>query len=195
MHHDVCPVFDGAHQIRRSQGIVHHQRQPVAVRQLCQRGQVGHIAVRVAQGLHIDGTGFRAYGCFHLIQAADIHKICRDTIGRQRMSQQVIAAAIDGALGNNMTAVLRQRLQGIAHCCRTRCQSQRRHAAFQSRHSLFQHILGRIRQAAVDIAHIAQGKPVCRMLAIAEYIRSGGIHRHGACPRGRVGTLLPCMQL
>ena len=37
MHDDICPMLNGTNQIRRSEGVVDHQRYPVGMGSLCHR--------------------------------------------------------------------------------------------------------------------------------------------------------------
>ena len=74
------------------------------------------------------------------------------------MLQQVVAAAVNGLLGNYMAAVLGQGLDGVADSGSTGSNSQARHAAFQGSDALFQHILGGVGQTAVNVAGISQAK-------------------------------------
>ncbi|KAG1532866.1 hypothetical protein G6F50_016067 [Rhizopus delemar] len=57
LHHDVRAVLDPAQQVRRRYGVVHDQRQAVAVGHLGQRGDVGDVAQRVADRFREDGLG------------------------------------------------------------------------------------------------------------------------------------------
>ena len=57
MHNDVGAEFDRAQQVRRRHGVVENQRQPVPVRQIGQRTNIGDGGVRVGDRLGEDGTG------------------------------------------------------------------------------------------------------------------------------------------
>ena len=114
---------------------------------------------------------------------------------RQGMSQQVVAATVDGLLCYDMTAICCQSLNRIGDGCSAGSNRESCRAPLQGCDALFEHILRRVGQAAIDVAGISQAKTVSRMLAVAEYIRSGLVN--GYCPRirCRVRLFLSYMQL
>ena len=106
------------------------------------------------------------------------------------MGQQVVAAAVDGFLGDDVAAVGRQGLDGVGDGCCAGGQRQCRAAAFQGRYSLFQDVLGGVGQPAVDVAGVRQSEAVGCVLAVMEYVRGGLVD--GDCPgvAGRVRLFL-----
>ena len=96
------------------------------------------------------------------------------------MGQQVEAAAVYGLLGYDVAAVSRQSLDRVGHCRRAGSQGQRRAATFQCRQPFFQHVLGGIGQASVNVAGVFQAETVRRVLTVMEYIGSSLVN--GNCP-------------
>ena len=66
---------------------------------------------------------------------------------------------------------------------------QRRSPTFQAGNALLQHVGGRVHDAGVDVAQLAQRKEVGRMFRIAELVAGGLVNGHGAAAGGRVGRL------
>ena len=75
------------------------------------------------------------------------------------------------------------------------CKCKCRDAAFERGEALLEHVLRRIRQAAVDVARILQAETVGGMLAVLEDIARRLVNRHGARIRRGVGFFLADMQL
>lgn len=81
--------------------------------QLRQCVDVGNVAVGVAQSFDIDGPGVILNGIFNFVQIVNIDKDGSDAEIGKGVLQQVIAAAVDGLLGNEVAPILSQCLQGI----------------------------------------------------------------------------------
>lgn len=113
MDDDVCAMLDGADKIGSTEGVVYHQRKTVLVSQLCKGINIGNVAVGVAQSFDVDGTGVVLNGGRYLTEVVDIYKGGGDAEVGQGMGQQIVAAAINGLLGDDMTAVLGQRFQRV----------------------------------------------------------------------------------
>ena len=108
--YDIRTVFNGTNKIRSTKCVIHHQRQTVLMGKLRQFVDIGNIAVRIAQSLNVDRPGVFLNGCLHLVKIVDVHKGSCNSKIRKGMLQQIIAAAVDGLLGNKMAAVLSQSL-------------------------------------------------------------------------------------
>ena len=92
-------------------------------------------------------------------------------------------------------AALPQGFQRICNRRRSGGKSQSRRSAFQSRHTLFQHILRGVCQSSVDIAGIGKAKTGRRMCRVFEYIGSSRVNRHCTGVSCRVRILLAYMEL
>ena len=117
-----------------------------------------------------------------------------DALG-QGVSQQVVAAAVDGLLCHDVVTGLCQRLDGVGDGGSAGSGGQSSHAALQSSDALLEHILRGIGQAAVDVARIGQTETVSGVLAVAEHIGSGLVDGHGAGIGCGIGLLLANVKL
>ena len=193
--HDVCPVLNGPDQIGGAEGVVDDQGQAMAVSNVCDGINVRDVAVGVAQSFQIDGFGVGLDGGGEFLQAVSIHKGGGYTELRQSVSQQIIAAAVDGFLGHDMIPRLGQSLNGVGNRRRAGGQGQSSHAAFQSCDTLFQNILGGIGQPAIDVACIRQTKPGGGVSGIVEHITGGLIDGYRPGVGGRICLFLTCVEL
>ena len=195
VNHDVRTVLDGADEVGRAEGVVHHQGDAVLVRQLSQGVDVGDVAVGVAQRLNVDGAGLWTDGALHFRKIVDVHEIGGNAEAGQGVGEQVVAAAVDGLLGDKVAAVLTQRFQHVGNSRRAGGQRQRRHAAFQSSHPFFQHVLGGIGETAVNVAGVRQPEAGGGVGAVVEHVRGGGVNGNGAGIGSRVSLLLADVEL
>ena len=192
---NVRTVLDGADEVGRAEGVVHHQRDAVLVRQLGQGIDVGDVTVGVAQGLNVDGAGLGTDGALHFLQIVDVHEIGGNAEAGQGVGEQVVAAAVDGLLGDKVAAVLTQRFQHVGNGRRAGGQRQRRHAAFQSSHPFFQHVLGGIGETAVNVAGVRQPEAGGGVGTVMEHVRGGGVNGNGPGVGSGVGLLLADVEL
>ena len=165
------------------------------VSQFCHCIDIRNVAVGIAQGFDVDGSGVLLNGILHFLQIMHIHEGCGNAEVWQCMSQQIVAAAVDGLLCHDVAAVLGQSLNHISDGCSTGCQGQSGHAAFQSSDSLFQHILGGIGQTTVNVPCVCQTKSCCRMGAVMEYIRGSCVNRDCSCIGCRICGFLTYVEL
>ncbi|MCY1445300.1 hypothetical protein D9M71_618090 [compost metagenome] len=111
-----------------------------------------------------------------------------DTKAWQGMGQQVISAAIELGHRNNVVTGLGHGLDGIGNGRHARRYRQGTDPAFKGGHTLFEHIIGRVHDAAVDVAGHLQVKQVGTVLGVIEGERSGLVDRYGHGLGGGVGT-------
>ena len=74
---------------------------------------------------------------------------------------------------------------------RPRGKGERRRTALERRDAFFEDILRGVHEPPVDVAGIAQGEPIRRMLRIAEHIGGRLIDRNSARVRDGIRLLLP----
>ena len=193
--HDVRPELNGPDQEGGAKGVVNDQGQAMGMGNLRDDFNVGDIAVGVTRNFQVDGLGIGTDGGGDGLQVVGVHKGGFHPELGQCMSQQVIAAAIDGLLGHNVTAGLGQGLDRIADGRCARGSGQGCHAAFQGRNALFQHVLSGIGQPAVDIPSVSKPKSGGGVDRIAEHIAGGLVDGYRPCVGGGVGLLLTHMEL
>ena len=90
---------------------------------------------------------------------------------------------------------LSQRLEGVGDGRRAGGHRQCRAAALQGRDAGLKYALGRVGQAAVNVARVAQAKAIRGVFAVMEHIRSSGVNRHRAGIGNGISLLLADVQL
>ena len=195
MYNDVCAVFNGAKEIRRAEGVVCHERNPVPVGKLRQRVDVRNVAVGVAERFNIDGARVVPNRRLDRRKIVNVNEACRDAEVGERMRQQIIAAAVDRLLHDEVTAVLPERLQRVVD---RRCaggKRQSRDAALKGCDASLQHVLRGVGQSAVDVACVGKAEAGGCMGAVAEHIGGRGVDGHRAGIGRGVGGFLTDMEL
>lgn len=91
------------------------------------------------------------------------------------MGKQIITAAVNGFLRNDMSAALRQSLQRIRNRRRARRKRQSRNSAFERGYPFFEYVLRGIRKPAVNVARVGQSEARGGVFAVFKYVRSGGV--------------------
>ena len=195
VNYDVRAVFDRTDQVWRAEGVVDDQRQAVLMSDCRDSVDIRNIAVRVAQCFQIDGAGVRLNRRFYFCQVVGVYEGSGDAVLRQRVGQQVVAAAVDGLLGYDVAAVCSQSLNDIGDGRRSRSQRQSRDAAFQGCQSLLQDVLGGVCQSSVDVACVRQSETSCRVSRISEYIGGRLINWNRSCVAGRIRCFLSYVKL
>ena len=94
-----------------------------------------------------------------------------------------------------MLTGLGQGLEGVGDGCGTGGNREGGGAVFQRGDAFLENALGRVGQAAVDVAGIPQAETVGGVLGVMEYIGGSGINRNGAGIGGRIGLLLADVKL
>mmetsp|Transcript_5968 Transcript_5968/g.23715 ORF Transcript_5968/g.23715 Transcript_5968/m.23715 type:complete len:341 (+) Transcript_5968:5957-6979(+) len=186
VHDDVGAVLDRPAQVGRGHGVVDDQRHAMGVGDGGDLLDVGHIALRVAERLDEDGLGLVVDQRGEAVGLAVVGELGADAVLRQRVREQVVGAAIERAGRDDVVARLGQGQDGIGDRRLARGHGQRTDAAFQRREALLQHIVGRVHDAAVDVAGHLQVEQVGAMLGAVEGIGHGLVDRHGDRLGGRV---------
>ena len=195
MDHDIGAMLNRPQQIRRGKGAVHHKRNFMFMRNFGDCVNVHQVGVRIAKRFDIKQLRVRPDGVFKVCSIIGIHKRSRDAEIRQAVLHQVKSAAIKRLCRHNVVTLPGQRAQRIVNRSSAARYSQRRNPALQSGHTLFQYVLGRIGQTAINIARIRQRKARGRVRRIAKHIRSRLINRYRACASCWIRFLLTNVQL
>ena len=195
MHHDICTVLDRTDQERRAECVVNHQRQTVLMRDLCYGVDIRNIRIRVAECFQIDCLRVLADCTLDFCEVVRIDEGRLDAVLRQCMCQQIVTAAVDRLLGDDMLACLCKRLNRIGDRGCTGCQCQRCDTALKRCDALLKDALCRVGQSAVDIACIRKTEACGCMCGILEYIGCGRVNRDGSCVRCGIRLLLTDVKL
>ena len=115
-----------------------------------------------------------------------ISKTDVDPDARKIMRKQIIRAAIEFGDTDNIVADAGQGLDRIGDRRHARCHRQPGNSALQSRHTLLQHIIGRVHDTGVDIPGDFQIKQIRAMLCVIKGIGGGLIDRNRDGFGGRI---------
>ena len=153
------------------------------------RVDIRHIQGRIADGLHIDGAGFGRDGRLHALQIRHLDKAGGDAELGQDGVEHGEGAAVQVVGGHNFVTLPGQIDDGRKYGRRARGRSQRAHAAFQQVDPLFQHGLGRVAKAGVDIARLFKIEQSRGVFRAFEHVRRGAVQRRPARKGDRIGRL------
>lgn len=103
VNHNIRAMLNGPDQIGGAEGVIDDQGNLMLMGELGQRLDVRDIGVRIPQSFQINRLGFRADSLFHLVQIMDVHEGGIHAEGLQGSVQQVVGAAVNGILGNDMS--------------------------------------------------------------------------------------------
>ena len=176
-------------QVRAGHGVVDDQWDAVAVRDVGDGPDVGDVARRVAERLDVDRLGVGVDQRLEAFGRAVVGKARRDAVLRQGVGEQVVGAAVQRAARDDVVAGLGDGLDRIGHRRLARGHRECRDAAFERRHALFEHRLGRVHDPGVDVAGHLQVEQVGAMLGAVERVRGGLVDRHGHRMRGGLGRV------
>ena len=193
--HDVCAVRNGSDEIRGAEGIVDHDGKIVLVGNCGNRVDVGNVAVGISERFKVNCLRVRLDCRFDLGKVVRVDERCGHAECLERMGKQVVCAAVDGLLADDVIALLREGFDRIGDCRRTGGNRQTRDAAFKRGNAFFKDVLRGVGESAVDVAGVAQRETVCRVLGIVEDVRSGGVNRNGAGIGGGVRLFLTDVKL
>ena len=184
---EVGAMIEGLHQPGRREGRVDQQWQTVLVGERRDCGQVEHVEPGVAERLAEQQLRGRADRGAPGVDVAGLHERGLDAEAPQGVVQQVVRAAVQRARTHDVRARAGERRDREVQCCLAAGGRDRADPAFERGNALLEHRIGRIRDAAVDVAralHVEQRRSV---LAVFEHERGRQVDRHGARAGGRVG--------
>ena len=184
--HDVRAVFERTAQEGRRYGVIDNQRNAVFVGNFGPLLDIHHVAGRVADRFAEQGAGLVVDGVLDCLEIIVAHHLALDALVRQRVGKQVVGAAIKLTGTDNVIADLADGLQGIGDGGHARSHRQGANAAFQRSHSLFQHIVGRVHDAGVNVALNFQIKQIGTVLGVIKGVGRGLVNRSGGGLGGRV---------
>ena len=169
MHDNVGAVVDRADQIGRRQRVVDDQRHAGLAGDRRDRLDIGDAAGGIGDQLDEDRLGARRD---RALEAADIvgvgpHHVPAETL--EGVGELVDRAAVEFARGDEFVAGLQQllkhhHLRGVAGGDR-----ERRGAAFERGDALFQHRVGRVGDAGIDVAERLQPEQRGGVVGVVEH--------------------------
>ena len=195
VHDDIRAVLDGADQIRRTEGVVDDERNAVRVGDGGERVDVGDVAVRVAERLDVECLGVGTDRGFDLVQVVDVDERGLDAVERERVREQVRAAAVDGLLRDDVLPLRRERLDRVGDRRRAGGDRKSGDAALERRDARLEHALRGVGQPPVDVARVGEAEAVGGVLRAVEDVGRGGVDGHSPRVARGIGGLLPDVEL
>ena len=148
------------------------------------------MSVTVPPGLAIeldeDGLGLRRDGA---LKAFDVVAVGPDHLPAETLEgvvELVDRAAIEFSRGDEFVAGLQQRLEHDHLRRMARGDRKRGRAAFERRHALLQHRIGRVADAGIDVAERLQAEQRCGVVGVVEDERGGLVDRRRPRAGGRI---------
>ena len=187
MHHDVGAVLDRSAEIGRRQRVVDNQRHACALGESRDRGDIGDDAAGIGNRFDEDRLGL---GRNRALEARDVvgigpHHVPAEIL--ERVVELVDRAAIELLRGDEFLARPHQavhddHLRGVAGGNR-----KPGGAAFEGCDALFQHRIGRVADARIDVAKSLQAEQGRRVVDAFEHERGGLVDRGRARAGGGIG--------
>jgi hypothetical protein len=148
----VGAVVEGAQQVGRGEGRVDHQRQVVLVGQRGHARDVEHVQARIAQRFAEQHLGLGADRGAPGVEVARVDEGGLDAEALQGIGQQVVRAAVQGARGHDVRAGAGDGGQAQVHRGLAAGGGDAGHAALERGDAFFEHGVGRVRDARIDVA-------------------------------------------
>ena len=195
VHHDVGAVLQGSDDVGRAEGVVHDEGQAVTVGYGGDAFDVEHVAVGVAEGLGEDGLRLGPDGGFEGLEVVHVDDGVAHTLTRERVGDEVVAAAVEVVGSHEVVSGLQDVLQRIGDGSGAAGNGQTGHTAFEGGHAVFEDALRGVGQTAVDVAGVTQSEAVGGVLRVAEHVAGGLIDGHRTGVGGQIVIGLPHMEL
>ena len=118
MNHHVCTVFDGTED-NWGEGVVDNHYDVVFVCNLSDGIQIGHVAVGISEGLHIDSLGVGLNGIFQCLKVVDIDDSVGDTLCAECVGDEIVGTAIEVVGCYDVVTILGDVLECVSDSCGT----------------------------------------------------------------------------
>ncbi len=148
---------------------------------------VEHVEAGVAEGFGEQHLGIRPDRGAPGVEVARIDEGGLDAEALQRVGQQVVRAAVQRARRHDVRAGAGDGGQAEVHGGLAAGDGDAGHAAFQRGDAFFQHRVGRVRNARIDVAGALHVEQRGGVVGILENEGRGQVDRRGARAGGRVG--------
>ncbi len=152
VHDDVGAKLDRPAEIGRCEGVVDQQRNFRVMRDLRDLGNIQHFETGIADGLADHQAGIGADRGAEFVQRARLDEGGGDAEARQRVREQIDAAAIERGRSDDVVAGVEQgrdRQMQRGHAAR---RADGADATFQRGKPLFEHRRGRVRNPGIDVS-------------------------------------------
>ncbi|MNL18749.1 hypothetical protein D3C87_1399070 [compost metagenome] len=179
VHHYVGAVFYGFAQHRGGDSVVDDERHAAGVGHPGEGRQIDDVARRVADALAVDRLGLVVDEGGDGFGAVILGKTHLDSETRQHVGEQGVGAAVELGGGDNVVAGGGQRLNGVGDGGRPRRDHQTGYAPLEGGHPLFQHVVGGVHDAGVDVARHRQVEQIRPVLGAVELVGHRLVDGHG----------------
>jgi len=186
-------VLDGSQEDGRHHGVIADYRQTVAVGQVGDFAKLRHIILGITDALEVEAAGVFVDELFDLLGMVGVEEADFDVELFEGLTKEGPGAAIEVGGGDEILAGMGDGQDRSGDSSLSAGKGQAGRSAVQSSQAFFQHIVGGVHQAGVDIAELLQGEEVRGVVGVFEYVAGGGVDGHGPGGSGRVG-LLPGVQ-
>ena len=190
VHHDIRTLGERLDQVRRRDGVIHDQRNPVVVGHRGDPGGVEDVDLRIGDGLCEERLGVRPHRRAPRVEVVGVGDERRlDPQLGQRVMQQVVGAAVEPGAGHDVVpgAGEVQDCEGLRGLARG--QEQRRHPALECGDALLDDVGRRIHQPGVDVAGLGQPEQRGGVVGAVEGVGGGLVDRQRPGVGVSVGSL------
>ena len=190
MNDDVSTVLDRTDLYRGCEGVIDDEREVMLVCNFYPLIEIEDLAVRVTEGLGIEGLRVRLDGCLYLLVVVRIYESGGYTVVCKSMCEVVVGSAVDVLRGNDVVAGMRNGLKCVGNGSGTRCDTECGDTTLEGGHSLLEDILCRVCQSRIDVSCILQCETGSGMIGIVEDEGAGLVDRNRSCAGRRIRILL-----
>ena len=154
---------------------------------------VRHVVLRVAGRFEVNRAGVLVHQLAEGFRLARIEEPHLDAELREGLREQRPRPAVQARRRDEVLPRVHDRQQGRGDRRLAAGERQSRRAAIERREAFFEHIVGGVHQAGVDVAEFLQGEQIGRVIGVLEHIAGRRVDRHGP-RRGRGVGHLPGVQ-
>ncbi len=189
VHHDVGAVLDGSAQVGRGERGVDHERQPVGMRHVGQRRNVGDGARRVPDDLRVDQLGPGRDRRRVIVDVVGGHERRGDPQTPQGHVELGVGASVQRRRGHDVVARVAQGREGEELGGEAARGGDGADPPVERRHPLLERGRGGIGDPGVDAAVLLEGEQVGGIGGVLEHEARGLVDGHGPGARRGVGTI------
>ena len=175
------------HQVRRCQRRIDQQRHSRLMGNRAHPRNVEHVQARVPDGFAEQQLGGRPHRCAPAVDVARFDERRLDAEPAHGVVQQVLGAAVKRGRRHDVRSRAHQRGDRQVQRRLAAGRGDRADAAFERRHPLFEHRVGRIADARINMARALEVEQRGGMVAGFEYEGGCEVDRHRARAGCRVG--------
>jgi hypothetical protein len=186
---DVSAVVDGAEEGRRREGGVNDERQVVLLSDGGVFFDVSDVENRVADRFNVDRTGLVIDSSFNSGKVVQLGEASGDAVVRKDGIKHGVGATVKVVSSNKFVASLKDVDDSVVNSSRTRGNADGANATFEGSDTLFQHIVGWVHQAGIDVAEFLETEEVSTVLGVLEDVSRRAVDRYATCKLIRIDCL------